>query len=537
MNLLPFRSARTARSSLGGVAVALPAGRAAADGRRVVVGVRPEALELAADGIDAEVEVVEEIGADAFLFCAASSAAKRRSSSPAPARSPPERGRAGHAAPAGDEPHLFDAAKGATSSTRPPARTSHRPTHEAAGARRRVVVRVGVGGLDRSARGGSRTRCPARPRARPRARPSARQRRRGSRPRRAGGTAARSSSSPRTARAAGRRSCRYPRRARRGRRRRRPRSARRAARSAGRPRRRPAARPVARAGGGEDRARSKGGAERSRTPSPASRAASAEIARRTGRLLRPTPARQVELAGRAVAAAVELAAEDESDAETGADREEDEVVDAARHAVPLLAEGGEVNVVLERDRQAETLLELGAGARPSSPGKLRGRREPSGRRRRRRGRRRPRVDELRRGARRGDERVAQRGDGVDRRPRLGGGELDVLARADRAAPGRRSRRAGSARRGRGRGRGRLPEPARRRPRRSSGPRDRRRPRGREPASSSDWSASETVGLEMPARREISAREIGAPARIVSSTVRSFRCLSSGGIGRACRAIS
>src|SRR4051794_2889612 len=38
---------------------------------RVVVGVGPEAMELAADGIDAAVEVVEELGADAFLYCAA----------------------------------------------------------------------------------------------------------------------------------------------------------------------------------------------------------------------------------------------------------------------------------------------------------------------------------------------------------------------------------------------------------------------------------------------------------------------------------
>ena len=40
--------------------------------------------------------------------------------------------------------------------------------------------------------------------------------------------------------------------------------------------------------------------------------------------------------------------------------------------------------------------------------------------------------------------------------------------------------------------------------------------------------SETVGFEMPARREISAREMGAPERIASRTVRSFRCLRSGG---------
>ena len=50
-----------------------------------------------------------------------------------------------------------------------------------------------------------------------------------------------------------------------------------------------------------------------------------------------------------------------------------------------------------------------------------------------------------------------------------------------------------------------------------------------PDSSKDWSARETVGFEMPACREISAREIGAALRIVSSTVRSFRCLRSGGI--------
>ena len=36
---------------------------------------------------------------------------------------------------------------------------------------------------------------------------------------------------------------------------------------------------------------------------------------------------------------------------------------------------------------------------------------------------------------------------------------------------------------------------------------------------------------MPTRREISAREIGALERIASSTVRSFMCLSRGGVAR------
>ena len=50
-----------------------------------------------------------------------------------------------------------------------------------------------------------------------------------------------------------------------------------------------------------------------------------------------------------------------------------------------------------------------------------------------------------------------------------------------------------------------------------------------PESSSDSSVTDTVGLEMPTRREISAREIGAPARIASSTVRSLRSRRSVGV--------
>jgi multiple sugar transport system ATP-binding protein len=38
---------------------------------RVVVGVRPEALELAGEGVDATVDAVEELGIDAFVFCTA----------------------------------------------------------------------------------------------------------------------------------------------------------------------------------------------------------------------------------------------------------------------------------------------------------------------------------------------------------------------------------------------------------------------------------------------------------------------------------
>jgi multiple sugar transport system ATP-binding protein len=37
----------------------------------VIVGVRPETLELADDGLDAQVDVVEELGLDAFVYCTA----------------------------------------------------------------------------------------------------------------------------------------------------------------------------------------------------------------------------------------------------------------------------------------------------------------------------------------------------------------------------------------------------------------------------------------------------------------------------------
>src|SRR5262249_61590308 len=68
--------------------------------------------------------------------------------------------------------------------------------------------------------------------------------------------------------------------------------------------------------------------------------------------------REVELARRAVVAAVELAAQDEAGSEAGADREEDEVVDAACDPTPALAECGEVDVVLDRDRRPDARGEL-----------------------------------------------------------------------------------------------------------------------------------------------------------------------------------
>jgi multiple sugar transport system ATP-binding protein len=55
--------------SFGGVEVPLPRGISANGRTQLVLGVRPEALDLASDGVAAKVDVVEDVGADAFVFC------------------------------------------------------------------------------------------------------------------------------------------------------------------------------------------------------------------------------------------------------------------------------------------------------------------------------------------------------------------------------------------------------------------------------------------------------------------------------------
>src|SRR5439155_15689671 len=86
-----------------------------------------------------------------------------------------------------------------------------------------------------------------------------------------------------------------------------------------------------------------------------------ELAERAGtrvELLLVAGARVVELACGAVAAAMQLAAKHEPGAEAGPDRDEHEVVDAARDAAPLLAERRQVDVVLELHRALESRAEL-----------------------------------------------------------------------------------------------------------------------------------------------------------------------------------
>jgi multiple sugar transport system ATP-binding protein len=104
--------------SFGGRTIELPAAaRAAAafNGRPgVIVGVRPEALELSADGVPASVDAIEELGSDAFVFCSAELAdGPARLTARVEARRAPERGARVHLRPSAEhEPHLFDAVSG-----------------------------------------------------------------------------------------------------------------------------------------------------------------------------------------------------------------------------------------------------------------------------------------------------------------------------------------------------------------------------------------------------------------------------------------
>jgi multiple sugar transport system ATP-binding protein len=96
--------------SLGGINVQLPA---KALGRDVVLGFRPESLELAADGVPAQVEVVEELGADAYVFCLTELGGEpRKLVARADVRRVPERGASVNLRPAAADVHVFDAETG-----------------------------------------------------------------------------------------------------------------------------------------------------------------------------------------------------------------------------------------------------------------------------------------------------------------------------------------------------------------------------------------------------------------------------------------
>ena len=113
MNLCVVPCGGNGSVALGGVSVPLPDGARAAGWDRVVVGLRPESLELAADGIPAQVEVTEEIGADAFVFCAAEIAGQAtRLVARVDAKHVPQQGERISLRPSADDAHLFDPVDG-----------------------------------------------------------------------------------------------------------------------------------------------------------------------------------------------------------------------------------------------------------------------------------------------------------------------------------------------------------------------------------------------------------------------------------------
>src|SRR3954471_7149574 len=113
MNLVPVPLGSNGSVSFGALGLELPGLRA--NGRReAIVGVRPEAMELAGDGLDAGVELVEELGSDAFVYCSAELAGMpARLVARVPARHAPERGERVRLRPSPEyAPHVFDAETG-----------------------------------------------------------------------------------------------------------------------------------------------------------------------------------------------------------------------------------------------------------------------------------------------------------------------------------------------------------------------------------------------------------------------------------------
>jgi multiple sugar transport system ATP-binding protein len=81
-------------------------------GGKVTVGMRPEDLTLAEHGLAVEVDVVEELGADAYIYGHTLGDSRLDIIARTDGRRPPEKGATVHFAPKADHVHLFDAGTG-----------------------------------------------------------------------------------------------------------------------------------------------------------------------------------------------------------------------------------------------------------------------------------------------------------------------------------------------------------------------------------------------------------------------------------------
>jgi multiple sugar transport system ATP-binding protein len=118
MNLIPAPLNADGCALMDGVAIALPretASLAAGRGvREVVLGLRPESIELGdSEGLPARVEVVEELGADAYAFCVATlGQVETKLIARTDPRRAPARGEQVTLAPRVGEAHVFDPTSG-----------------------------------------------------------------------------------------------------------------------------------------------------------------------------------------------------------------------------------------------------------------------------------------------------------------------------------------------------------------------------------------------------------------------------------------
>jgi len=112
MNLCSVELGSNGSVSIGGVSVPVPR-NIGVNGKSLVVGLRPESLELAVDGIKARVDVIEDVGADAFVFCTADfSGATTKLVARTEVRNAPKQGDVVALRPRAAEAHVFDPASG-----------------------------------------------------------------------------------------------------------------------------------------------------------------------------------------------------------------------------------------------------------------------------------------------------------------------------------------------------------------------------------------------------------------------------------------
>jgi multiple sugar transport system ATP-binding protein len=117
MNLCPVRLGMNGAIALGEANVAIDdvlAGVARSNGRgELVLGLRPESLVVGQSGVPARVEIVEELGADAYVFCVADVGGEElKLVARTQARNVPRRGDRVALAPRPNEAHLFDSGTG-----------------------------------------------------------------------------------------------------------------------------------------------------------------------------------------------------------------------------------------------------------------------------------------------------------------------------------------------------------------------------------------------------------------------------------------